>query len=163
MNTDRYQQVVDYMVGSQEKFYRLAYSYVHSQEAALDIVQNVTVKALENYSSIRDMSHIKTWFYRILVNESISYIRKNQREQLYSFEELPEAVHEDPDILEGWEMAAYVERLPEKVRTVIVLRYYEEMTLKEIAEITGTNLNTVKYRLYSGLKKLETYMKEAAV
>ena len=44
---------------------------------------------------------------------------------------------------------------------MIVLHYYEEMTLKEIAEITDTNLNTVKSRLYSGLKKLKNYLEEA--
>ena len=53
-----------------------------------------------------------------------------------------------------------IDKLSEDIKTVIMLHYYEEMTLKEISEITDTNLNTVKTRLYSGLKKLKLLVKE---
>ena len=53
-----------------------------------------------------------------------------------------------------------VVKLPEKIRTVILLRFYEELSLNEIAIITKTNLNTVKTRLYTGLKKLKISLKD---
>jgi RNA polymerase sigma-70 factor (ECF subfamily) len=162
MSTDVYSQIVDYIISNQTKFYRLAYSYVHNKEGALDIVQNSVVKALENYSSIRDTKYIKTWFYRVLVNESLSCIRKNKRELLYAPEDMVEEAYEEPGFNKGYELDRYIRSLPETTRIVIVLYYYEEFTLKEISEITKDNLNTVKYRLYAGLKKLKKMMEEVS-
>lgn len=162
MSTDVYNQVVDYIIANQTKFYRLAYSYVHNKEGALDIVQNSIVKALENYTSIRNLKYIKTWFYRVLVNESLSFIRKNDREFLYAPEDMKEEPYEEPEFNKGSEMERHISSLPEKMRTVIVLYYYEEFTLKEISEITKENLSTVKYRLYAGLKKLKKMIEEVS-
>jgi RNA polymerase sigma-70 factor (ECF subfamily) len=56
-----------------------------------------------------------------------------------------------------------VDALPPEVSAVIKLRFYEELSLKEISEATGQNLNTVKTRLYSGLKKLRIAMEGAEI
>ena len=56
-----------------------------------------------------------------------------------------------------------LDRLEPEVQTIIRLRFFEEMSLKEIAEITGCNVNTVKTRLYRGLKQLKETMEEAAL
>lgn len=58
---------------------------------------------------------------------------------------------------------AELDRLEPEVQTIIRLRFFEEMSLKEIAEITGSNVNTVKTRLYHGLKQLKETMEEAAL
>lgn len=81
-------EIVRYLLAHQEKFYRLAFSYVHNKDEALDIVQNAIVKALENYSSIRNMKYIKTWFYRVLVNECLTAIQKGKWEYTYEPEAL---------------------------------------------------------------------------
>ncbi len=75
--------------------------------------------------------------------------------------ELEEGSYQEPAFKPGLELYKKVELLPENIRAVMVLHYYEEMTLKEIAEITDTNLNTVKSRLYSGLKKLKNDLEKA--
>ena len=53
--------------------------------------------------------------------------------------------------------------MPESMKTIVVLHFYEDLTLKQIAEITKTNLSTVKSRLYSALHKMEKNLKEAAI
>ena len=58
------------------------------------------------------------------------------------------------------ELYEAVRQLPPETQTIIFLHYYEEYTLKEISKITGYNLNTVKSRLYAGLRKLQTIVKE---
>ena len=58
------------------------------------------------------------------------------------------------------ELYEAVRQLAPETQTIIFLHYYEEYTLKEISKITGYNLNTVKSRLYAGLKKLKTIVKE---
>lgn len=155
-----YTQVTDYIIENQNKFYRLAYSYVKDKEASLDIVQNAICKALENYQSIRNIQYIKTWFYKVLVNECLTYIKKYGKEVLVDEDSILEEVY----IEEGYNVQSnlyeFIDKLKDNVRTVIILHYYEDMTLKEIAQVTGTNINTVKTRLYSGLRKLKEYMKE---
>ena len=84
MKEDRYEQVVSYIIENQEKFYRLAFSYVQNQEDALDVVQNAVCRALEHYDSLRNESALRTWFYRILVNESL-LILKDKRKVILIF------------------------------------------------------------------------------
>lgn len=77
MKQDLYDKIVAYIVENQKKCYRLAFSYVRNEEDALDIVQNAICKALEHYESLQREDAIKTWFYRILVNESLLFLKKD--------------------------------------------------------------------------------------
>lgn len=156
------QQIGDYVSENQERFYRLAFSYVREQQAALDIVQNAIVKALEHSEQLRQTEYMKTWFYRILVNESLNYIKKAQREEPREPEQMARlAETEAPE--ESEEIHEMVLGLPEEMKTVVMLRFYEDMKLEDIARVTGENLSKVKYRLYTGLEKLRKAMgKEAA-
>lgn len=153
--------LTEFITNNQEKFYRLAYSYVRNQDAALDIVQNAIVKALENYSSIRNQKYIKTWFYRILVNECYNFIKKSKKELLYESEELQKYL-ENQEIKydSNLEVYDYIFTLPENMKTVILLRFYEELSLAEIAKVTQVKLSTAKYRLYTALKQLRENFRE---
>ena len=68
----------DYLQAHQQEFYRLAYSYTKNRKAALDVVQDSTEKAIRNSGRLKRPDFLKTWFYRILVNESLTYPRKNK-------------------------------------------------------------------------------------
>ena len=160
MKKDNYDILTDYITGNQDKFYRLAFTYVHQKEAALDIVQNAVVKALQSYESIRNISYIKTWFYRILVNESLSYLRKAQREYPMDLSSILETAYSGSDGSEKLEVFQIVNHLPEPGRTILFLHYYEGFTIKEISQIKEMKLSTVKYHLYASLEKLKEMIKE---
>ena len=160
MKNDNYEKVVHYILNNQVKFYRLAYSYTKNKDSSLDIVQNAVCIALEKYNTIKNIDYIKTWFYRVLVNECLAYIKKAQKELLYEKENVKKDIYHEEAYDKGIELYNAIDKLSEDIKTVIMLHYYEEMTLKEISEITDTNLNTVKTRLYSGLKKLKLLVKE---
>lgn len=160
MLRDNYDRVVEYIVENQEKFYRLAFSYVKNQEDALDVVQNAICRALENCSGIRDKTAIKTWFYRVLVNESINYIRKNRKEMLLDEETMETMVYHELGYDEKDDFYDEINRMELETQNIIKLRFYEEMSLKEIAEITQLNINTVKAKLYRGLKILGQEIQE---
>ena len=117
-----------YLVENQDRFYRLAYSLLHSREEALDAVQAAACRS-------RTVPFPETG---------------------------PEPAWEDPEPPDET-LARRVDALPAGVSTVIKLRFYEELTLKEIGEVTGQNLNTVKSRLYAGLKKLRVAMEGAEI
>ena len=126
----------------------------------MDIVQSAVCKALDHYGALRNENAIRTWFYRILVNESLLLIRKQKMEiptEDGIGQEVPyyeEGYNGEPDIY------GQLNQLEEDVQTIIKLRYFEELTLKEIAYVTSTNLNTVKARLYRGLRLLKQNIQE---
>ena len=156
---DRRAVLTEYILSHQADFYRLAYSYVKDRDAALDVVQESIVKALSKADSLREPAYVKTWFYRILVNESITWFRQGKR--LVPLEDQLEQEAE-PECDPGARLDLYdaIEKLSEKERTVIRLRFFEDLKLEEIARVTGANLNTVKSRLYKGLKHLKEWTEE---
>ena len=75
MSKIRETQLTTYLVENQARFYRLAYSYLHDREEALDAVQTAVCKALEKQDSLKDAGAMRTWFYRILVNVCTDALR----------------------------------------------------------------------------------------
>ena len=155
------QQLSDYIVAHQEEFYRLAYSYVKNRDAALDVVQESIVKALAKSDTLRRPEYLKTWFYRILINESISLIKKYRLESPAGEDAHVESPYYEKGYETGEDLYDQINKLPEDAQKIIKLRFYEELSLKEIAQITGMNLNTVKAKLYRGLKLLKEELQEA--
>ena len=163
---DIFEKLIEYIVSNQEKFYRIAYTYVHDKECAMDVVQNSICKALEKYISIRNPEALNSWFYRILVNESVQYLRGSSFEIVSDpFEMVEDSFEENYEeaFSEESELFQEIQKLPSEQQTVIILHYYEELTLKEISKVTGVNENTVKSRLYSALAKLQKNIKEIAL
>lgn len=155
------EKLTEFLIETQDRSYRLAYSVLHDREEALDAVQTAVCRCLERQDSLRDPGAVKTWFTRILMNACNDTLR--QRGRVIPFpEEGPEPGWEDPEPADE-SLARRVDALPREVGTVIKLRFYEELTLKEIGEVTGQNLSTVKSRLYAGLKKLRVAMEGAEV
>lgn len=151
---DNRQLLVDHILNGQTDFYRLAMSYVKNRDAALDVVQEAIVKALSKVDTVREPAYLKTWFYRILINEAMNHFRRNRN--LISLEEvMADRAAEPRDPGERLDLYDAIDRLSFPEQTVIKLRYFEDMKLEEIAQATGTNLNTVKSRLYKAIRKLK--------
>ncbi|MCF2664674.1 sigma-70 family RNA polymerase sigma factor [Oscillibacter valericigenes] len=146
-------QLTTFLVEDQARFYRLAYSYLHSREEALDAVQTAVCRALEKQESLKDADAMRTWFYRILVNVCTDLLRQRKRVTLVKPEELDAGSYEDP-LPEDGSLARRVDALPPEIAAVIRLRFYEELSLQEISAVVNCPLSTVKTRLYTGLKKL---------
>lgn len=158
MTNDREARLTAYLVENQAMFYRLAYSTLRNREEALDAVQTAVCRALERQDSLRDPDAIRTWFYRILVNVCTDTLRLRQR--VTPLPELDTGSYEDP-LPADHDLARRVDDLPPEIQTVVKLRFYEELSLKEISAVTGSNLSTVKTRLYTGLKKLRVSLEGA--
>ncbi len=150
-----------FLIETQTRSYRLAYSVLQNREEALDAVQTAVCRALERQDSLRDIGAVKTWFTRILMNTCSDVLRQRGRTVPFP-EEGMELGGEDPEPADE-SLTRRVDALPAEVGIVIKLRFYEELTLKEIGEVTGQNINTVKSRLYAGLKKLRVAMEGAEI
>lgn len=141
-----------------DKYYRLAYYYVKNQQDANDIIQESLYKALKNENQILNGNAIKTWFYRIVVNTSLDYIKKYKN--LVSIDDTNVMFLKEEDETLQTDLREAVEHLSFKYKTVIVLRYFEDMKISDIAEILDENENTIKSRIYKALEKLKIELKE---
>ncbi len=160
MKVTVYERLIQYILDNQDRFYRIAYSYTRHQEDALDAVQSAVCKALEAHESIKNADAVKTWFYRILINECLMVLKKRNKVVLTA-----DAVEQEAYYEKGYEQGGDIEKeldaLDIDVQGIIRLRFFEEMSLKEISSITGLNLSTVKTKLYRGLKLLKENIQEA--
>ena len=141
MNTPSLQQKVeDQILDSYEAMYRLAYTYVRNEEDALDIVQESVYKAIKNASKVQQESYIRS--------------RKNETELDAAGETGKEDTYQDFDTLEALKI------LDEREKAVVILRFFEDQKLDDIARILHENTNTVKSILYRSLKKLRVQLTE---
>ncbi|MFD2629652.1 sigma-70 family RNA polymerase sigma factor [Oceanobacillus kapialis] len=150
---------------------RLAFHYVKDNETAKDMVQSTFIKCYENIDDFRFDSSIKTWLYRITINQCKDYLKswyyrkvhvKNLFENVVtSFS--PSTEEQVVKDSEHEEMKNLIFSLPQKYREVIFLFYYKSFSLEEIAQLTELNLNTVKTRLSRGKKRLKSLMEEGNV
>lgn len=152
--------LIDYVKNNQEKLYRVAFSYSKDEDSALDIVQEAIIKALKNIHKLKEERYVKTWFYRILINECLQHIKKKKRFITCELQEIENKIEWNDTIsTDGIDIYKCVQSLNEKLKTVIILRFFEDMKIDEIAKITKTNVNTVKSRLYKGLEELKKLIK----
>ena len=156
MKSDNEIRIERQLIADYHKQYRLAYSYVHNENDALDIVQESAYKAVKNSHTLKNPQYAGTWIYRIVINESISFLRKQKQRET----SLYEADGETTDLYQDVDLHQALEQLELMDKTVIMLLYFEGMQLNQIAETLDENLSTGKSRLYRSLKKLRISLEE---
>lgn len=155
-----YDILIQTITEQQKQLYRLAFSYLNHQEDALDAVQNSVCKALEHYTELKSPLAIKPWLYRIVINESLILLKKRKRESLSLEGSEPEESYCEKQYETTPSLFSELDLLDDDIQAIIRLRFFEELSLKEIAEIMNLNLNTVKSKLYRGLKQLRNILQE---
>lgn len=155
--------IKDLIINNRNSYYRLAYSYVHNREDSLDIIQEAIFKALSKSKTLVNPDAIASWFIRIITNTALDYIRKNKKYVYVEDEVLEVTGPQTVDKYEEFDLMEAIDKLPTRNKTVIILRFYNDMKLEEIAQIMNENVSTVKSRLYSSLKKLKLELDEEKV
>ena len=147
-------KVEKYIIENREYYYRLAYSYVKNEADSLDVIQESIIKALISIESLKEIEKVKSWFYKIVIRTSIDYIRKYKKYN--DMIDISEIINNGKsDQYKDLDLYKALDELDETYKTIIILRYFEDMKINDIADILDENPNTVKTRLYAGLKKLK--------
>lgn len=142
--------------------YRMAYVYVKNKEDALDLVQEVAYQSFKNIGTLKKPEYFKTWLMKITINYALSLINRNKKViPLHADFEVP-AGTEDEDIALTISLNKLIDTLKEDEKSVILLKYYDDRTLKEISEILDIPLGTAKSVLYRALGTLRQQLKEEA-
>jgi RNA polymerase sigma factor (sigma-70 family) len=157
------------MIDYGNELVRLAFSYVKDTEIAKDMVQNTFIKCYKNLESFRFDAQIKTWLYRITINECKDYLKSwnYKMVQVKSFINettksiLPSTEKTVIDKYNHEEIKDTILSLPKVYREVVYLYYYDSLTTEEIANVLDVSVNTVKTRLRRAKQRLESMIKEA--
>jgi RNA polymerase sigma-70 factor (ECF subfamily) len=152
-----------YLVDSyKDMVYSLAYKMTKNKEESEEVSQDTFIKAYKNLNKFKGESKFSTWLYRIAYHTSLDQIKKNKNKST-SFE-----IHEvtlnqiqsTDDILQGIERKERAQirdecllRLPEEERSILWLFYYDEVSLKEIVEVTSLSEANVKVKLHRARKR----------
>ncbi|MDO5149828.1 MAG: sigma-70 family RNA polymerase sigma factor [Oscillospiraceae bacterium] len=126
-----------------------AKSILRNDADAEDAVCSAIMKAFESFGQLREQEYFKSWITRIVINEAYMICRKNRN--LQSVEEMATEPSYNDYHDEMWEI---VNSLDEEFRTVIIMFYYNDIPVKEIAEYLNIAPGTVKSRLNRGRQKL---------
>ncbi|SLL31568.1 Possible alternative RNA polymerase sigma factor SigM [Mycobacteroides abscessus subsp. abscessus] len=143
-----------------EKLYKMAYVYMQNEEDALEVFQETIYKAFASMSKVKNNEYFSTWMTRILINTAIDLLRKKKRVVPINQEVLENAsdtssFNSDVHI----DLLKALEEIEEKYKTVLLLRYYQDYTVKQIASILKCPEGTVKTNIRRGLEKLKEKMK----
>ena len=142
------------------QLYKTAYAYVKNKEEAMDIVSETVYKAYISIKKLKEPSLFNTWLTRILINASLDCLKKTSKvvpldENLRTYAFI---ISKDKEQMIDLKVA--VDRLNGKLKTIVILKYFQDMTLVEIAKILKCPLGTVKTMLHKALGELRLDLKE---
>ena len=159
----------------ESKIYSYIYSMVYNAEVASDLFQDTFTKVINKMDkNYNEEGKWIAWVMRIAHNVTIDYLRRakkfvnissNEEENTDFFHRVVDEGVLDPSQVyiqheDKKRMYKQISRLPEEQRAVIMLRHYEELSFKEIAEITGVSINTALGRMRYALSNLRKYFEE---
>jgi RNA polymerase sigma-70 factor (ECF subfamily) len=152
------------MVRYERQIYRICYRFVENREDAMDLAQDVFIKAFEHLATFRRESSLKTWLYRIAMNHCINH-RKKHSQEFVEVTEYTGSVHSRvQDQLEEREQREHFRRLvkllPPKQKAILELRINEQLSYEEIAKISGRSISTIKASVFFALEKLRKLVKD---
>ena len=149
--------------------YVYVFELLHDEQASLDIVQETFISAVRNIGGLRDNEKFGSWLFGIAHQKCVQRWRKESREEMLR-EELagtPVEFEIGPDNLlireeRGAEFMELLNQLPLPQRSVLLLYFVEDLSLEEIAAITGAQVGTVKSRLHYAKRALRKLWEEKA-
>jgi RNA polymerase sigma-70 factor (ECF subfamily) len=152
-----------------EKIIQLVYLIVKDRSMAEDITQEVFLKAFRGLRTFRAESNMKTWLYRIAINESNKYLRSWSFKHIFSTfkkADVPDCEddeHVEDAVIGKWTKEQVAERvmaMSPQYRQVIVLHYYEDLRIKEIAQVLNVTEEVVRTKLSRARKQFRALLEE---
>jgi RNA polymerase sigma-70 factor (ECF subfamily) len=142
--------------------YRLAYVYMRDENDALDILHDTVYRAYVSIKKLKNPEYFNTWLTRIVINCSLSALKKrrkiNENEEKVFGEDINDSNYENIEdiIVSEIDLMKSIERLTFNEKTIVMLKYFQDFTITQIAEVLSCPIGTVKSRLNKALKLLRT-------
>lgn len=148
-----------------DAIFRYCLFQTSNREVALDLTQDTFMKAWEYMAKGNTIDHMRAFLYRIAGNLVIDYRRKKKSSSLDSMTEAGFDIGTDETgrlatIHDGKQILELVNNIDEKYRDVIIMRYVDDLSIKEIAYVTGESENNISVRIHRGLEKVRALYEE---
>jgi RNA polymerase sigma factor (sigma-70 family) len=149
----------------QKKVYSIIRKMVIEHDDTDDLVQEVFLKVWTHIDDFKSDSKLFTWIYRIAVNESLNFLRRKRRFTLFDRnnedlrEKLTTQMSPDADEIQ-LKLQKAILQLPDKQRVVFHLKYFEELSYDEMAEVTDTSIGALKASYHHAVKKIEEWLQK---
>lgn len=142
----------------QRQLYSIAYSYLRNEADALEVIQETVFRAWTKCAKLRDPSAFTPWLIRILIHCCID---EQKRQKRMTVKEV-ESIHSNAEMVSVQKMDLQIalENLKPKYRHVLILKYYHDMTITDIASVLNKPEGTIKTWLHQGLKKTRSRMNQ---
>ena len=146
------------------ELYKVAYCYARNKEDALDLVSETVYKAFISISKLKQPQYFNTWLTRILINTALNYLKKAERTVPLETDVSP-AYREGTaaDEVDRLDLLAALEKLEGPLKTVVILKYFQDLPLTGVAQVMGCPVGTAKSYLHRALKILRLEMKEDCI
>lgn len=141
-----------------EQLYRVAYAYFKNEQESLEAIQEVTFRAFKNIKKVKKHAYFTTWLTRIMINYCIDELKHKMKVTLNESDLQYIGVTEEKD--EKIHMETFIIMLEPKLQEVIILKYFQDMTINQIALHLGHPSGTIKTWLYKALGILKNKMGE---
>lgn len=149
----------------QQRVYGHVRKMVIDHDDADDLTQEIFIKVCRNIDQFREDSQLYTWIYRIATNECLTFLRKKRQRFFLPIADVAgELSHklDHGDHISGDEIQLRLQKalltLPDKQRLVFNMKYFDDMSYEDIAEITGTSVGALKASFHHAVKKVEEFI-----
>lgn len=143
--------------------YRMAFSYTSNKDDALDIVQETAFRSFKSIKKVKHAHYFKTWLLKIAINVAIDLLNKEKRIMNSEYHDSMNSCSSDKEIyslektvVEKITLENLLQKLNTEEKTIVFLRFYHDLSFKNISELMNLSLSTVKSLFYRSLKKLNS-------
>ncbi len=152
-NKESFEQL---LILEEEKLFYTALSYVGQKEDALDAIQEAACKAYLTVHQLKHPEFFSTWLFRILIHECYRLLKKGQKIMPYEESELLNRLQEQKSVMEyPIDLSDAIQHLNHSQQMAIILFYYHDLPIKDIAEVMEKPVSTIKTYLHRGKKQLK--------
>lgn len=137
--------------------YKIAYSYLESEQEALEAVQETTCRAYVKLKKVKQPQYFKTWATKILINYCIDELKRGKKLVELNTEE---QIEDTTSRVDNLDLEVAINKLDSRYKQVIVLKYFQDMTTEDIANVLERPEGTIKTWLHRGLSSLRGYFKK---
>ncbi len=143
------------------KFYKTAKAVLKNDDDVYDAIQNALMSMYQNFNNLKEQKYFATWGVRIVINKCYDLLRKNKKIELY--DELEECVTEDNYNLDYNGINKLVNGLDKSLYLIVILYYYDDFSIKEIAEILEMPEGTIKSKLSKARSTLRKNLEKEGI
>lgn len=148
-----------------DKVYRKCISFVKEESIAADLTHDIFIKVYMKLGSFKGTSKFSTWLYSITYNFCVDHIRKNRKKKMVSIDDeqrvkdMEVETADDLAHIKGARLKALLERIKPEERMILLMKYKDDMSIKDIQEVLKVSESAVKMRLKRAKEKIQKLYK----